>query len=112
MDICDGKSRVLGRKQPFAAMGPQARSHNILADLARYAVKTAGNGHGRGAYAWNKHEEIQKEFHKEASNWDYLISPNAYSTEIFTRAFQFQKTMIESGYREMTFFTIKTMKKR
>src|SRR5699024_11996920 len=30
--------------------------------------------------------------------WDYLISPNEYSTEIFKSAFQFNKTMIESGY--------------
>jgi len=43
-------------------------------------------------------KKYKKDFMKEASNWDYLISPNAYSTEIFTRAFQFQKTMIESGY--------------
>lgn len=37
-------------------------------------------------------------FLKESSNWDYLVSPNAYSTEIFRRAFQFDKSMIESGY--------------
>ncbi|WP_312097369.1 CDP-glycerol glycerophosphotransferase family protein [Niallia sp.] len=34
----------------------------------------------------------------EARNWDYLISPNAYSSEIFKSAFQFKKKMIESGY--------------
>ncbi|WP_307892660.1 CDP-glycerol glycerophosphotransferase family protein [Bacillus swezeyi] len=43
-------------------------------------------------------EKYKKNFTMEASKWDYLISPNAYSTEIFTRAFQFNKTMIESGY--------------
>lgn len=37
-------------------------------------------------------------FTKEAAKWDYLISPNAYSTEVFRRAFQFNKDMIESGY--------------
>ena len=37
-------------------------------------------------------------FLKEAGKWDYLISPNAYSTEIFKRAFQFNKEVIESGY--------------
>ncbi|MGE6377151.1 CDP-glycerol glycerophosphotransferase family protein [Peribacillus muralis] len=37
-------------------------------------------------------------FLKEASNWDYLVSPNAYSTKIFQRAFQFDRKMIESGY--------------
>lgn len=34
----------------------------------------------------------------ETRNWDYLISPNAYSSEIFKSAFQFKKKMIESGY--------------
>ena len=42
--------------------------------------------------------KYKNNFLKEASNWDYLISPNAYSTEIFKRAFDFNKTMIESGY--------------
>src|SRR5690606_9640361 len=37
-------------------------------------------------------------FLKESSKWDYLISPNAYSTEIFKRAFKFNKTVVESGY--------------
>src|SRR5699024_11560295 len=40
----------------------------------------------------------KENFLKEASKWDYLISPNAYSTEIFKRAFGFNQTMIESGY--------------
>ncbi|PRR91318.1 CDP-glycerol glycerophosphotransferase family protein [Bacillus atrophaeus] len=43
-------------------------------------------------------KKYKRNFIKEASNWDYLISPNAYSSEIFARAFQFDKTMIESGY--------------
>ncbi|CUB25022.1 CDP-glycerol:poly(glycerophosphate) glycerophosphotransferase [Bacillus cereus] len=42
--------------------------------------------------------KYKKNFIKEASNWDYLISPNAYSSEIFKGAFRFNKTMIESGY--------------
>ncbi len=40
----------------------------------------------------------KKNFLYEASKWDYLVSPNAYSTEIFKRAFGFNKTMVESGY--------------
>ncbi|MEC0770859.1 CDP-glycerol glycerophosphotransferase family protein [Bacillus inaquosorum] len=28
---------------------------------------------------------------QEASKWDYLISPNAYSTEIFKSVFHFKK---------------------
>ena len=43
-------------------------------------------------------EKYKKNFIREASKWDYLVSPNAYSTEIFRRAFQFDRAMIESGY--------------
>ncbi|GIN90692.1 CDP-glycerol:poly(glycerophosphate) glycerophosphotransferase [Siminovitchia terrae] len=43
-------------------------------------------------------DKYKANFLFEASKWDYLVSPNTYSTEIFKRAFGFQKTMIESGY--------------
>jgi len=43
-------------------------------------------------------ENYKRNFYSESRNWDYLISPNAYSTEIFRRAFQFDKEIIESGY--------------
>ncbi|ASS72818.1 CDP-glycerol glycerophosphotransferase family protein [Bacillus atrophaeus] len=42
--------------------------------------------------------QYKKNFVKEASNWDYLISPNRYSSDIFSRAFQFDKKMLETGY--------------
>src|SRR5699024_3760408 len=42
--------------------------------------------------------KYKRNFLKEASRWDYLVSPNAYSTKIFRRAFKFDKTVIESGY--------------
>jgi len=43
-------------------------------------------------------EKYKKNFTKESAKWDFLLSPNAYSTEIFRRAFDFHKTIIESGY--------------
>ncbi len=43
-------------------------------------------------------ETYVNNFLKEAQKWDYLISPNRYSTEIFKRAFGFKKHIIESGY--------------
>ncbi|WP_110928372.1 CDP-glycerol glycerophosphotransferase family protein [Bacillus massiliglaciei] len=43
-------------------------------------------------------EKYKRNFFKESRNWDYLVSPNRYSSEIFARAFNFEKTMIESGY--------------
>lgn len=43
-------------------------------------------------------EQYKKNFVKESGMWDYLVSPNRYSSEIFTRAFGFNGTMIETGY--------------
>src|SRR5699024_8299807 len=40
----------------------------------------------------------KKNFNKETQKWDYLVSPNNYSTEIFERAFQFEKKILETGY--------------
>src|SRR5690625_1059431 len=42
--------------------------------------------------------KYKENFLKEASKWDYLISPNRYSTKIFKKAFDFNQTMIEGGY--------------
>ncbi|RND01829.1 CDP-glycerol glycerophosphotransferase family protein [Lysinibacillus halotolerans] len=43
-------------------------------------------------------EKYKQNFTNESANWDYLISPNRYSTEIFRRAFAFKGKMVESGY--------------
>ncbi|MEG7379437.1 CDP-glycerol glycerophosphotransferase family protein [Bacillus subtilis] len=43
-------------------------------------------------------EKYKQNFLQEADKWDFLISPNAYSTEIFKRAFQFKKQILETGY--------------
>lgn len=43
-------------------------------------------------------ESYKRNFVLEASKWDYLVSPNAYSTEIFKRAFDYRGKVIESGY--------------
>lgn len=42
--------------------------------------------------------EARKNFYKESRNWDYLISSNEYSSEIFKRAFKFEKEVLEMGY--------------
>lgn len=42
--------------------------------------------------------KYREEFIEEASSWDYLVSPNRYSTNIFRQAFQYKGEMIESGY--------------
>lgn len=42
--------------------------------------------------------EGRQNFYDESRNWDYLISSNHYSTEIFERAFKFNKEFLEVGY--------------
>ncbi len=41
---------------------------------------------------------------KLSSNWTYLLSQNSYSTEIFRRAFLFDKTIVEEGYPKNDMF--------
>lgn len=43
-------------------------------------------------------EQYRKRFKKHTSHWDYLVSQNSYSSEIFKRAFAFNGEMLEIGY--------------
>ncbi len=43
-------------------------------------------------------KQYRKRFKKHTSQWNYLISQNSYSTEIFRRAFAFNGEMLEIGY--------------
>ncbi|WP_413378325.1 CDP-glycerol glycerophosphotransferase family protein [Alkalihalobacillus sp. 1P02AB] len=43
-------------------------------------------------------EKYKRNFYNEAQKWDYLVSPNDYSTEIFRRAFKFDKEILDVGY--------------
>ena len=43
-------------------------------------------------------EKYKHNFYIESRNWNYLISPNEYSSNIFQRAFRFDKGMLEYGY--------------
>jgi len=42
--------------------------------------------------------KYKQNFYYQSRAWDYLLSPNAYSSEIFRRAFKFDKTLLEYGY--------------
>lgn len=37
-------------------------------------------------------------FYRQSRRWDYLSSPNDYSSKIFRRAFKYEKEMLEFGY--------------
>lgn len=40
----------------------------------------------------------KRNFYNQSRRWDYLSSPNAYSSEIFRRAFKYEKELLEFGY--------------
>lgn len=40
----------------------------------------------------------KEDFFKQSRRWDYLVSANQYSSDIFRRAFKFEKEMLEFGY--------------
>ena len=43
-------------------------------------------------------QRYRENFRQESARWDYLISPNAYSTAIFKRAFAYDGPVLEIGY--------------
>lgn len=43
-------------------------------------------------------DDYKKKFVENVRTWDYLISQNSFSSEIFRRAFDFQGEMLEIGY--------------
>ncbi|GEM05264.1 hypothetical protein HMI01_22520 [Halolactibacillus miurensis] len=43
-------------------------------------------------------DKYKKNFMESSSKWDYLISPNSYSTNIFRSAFGFKGEILEVGY--------------
>ncbi len=43
-------------------------------------------------------ERYRHNFTQEANRWDYLLSPNAYSSKIFQSAFGYQGKILETGY--------------
>ena len=43
-------------------------------------------------------EQYKKNFSAQAKEWNYLLSPNLYSSAIFKRAFDFRGLLLETGY--------------
>lgn len=47
---------------------------------------------------YSANPNYKKDFYYQSRRWDYLISPNEYSSTIFKRAFMFNKKLLEYGY--------------
>ncbi len=53
--------------------------------------------HDNEYFRLNKKEYVKK-VSKAIDNWDFLISPSPYASEIFKSAFQYEKEVVEIGY--------------
>lgn len=40
----------------------------------------------------------KEQFFRQAKEWDYLVAPNEFSSEVFRGCFMFKNTMLETGY--------------
>lgn len=47
---------------------------------------------------YSANPRYKRDFYLQSRAWDYLLSPNQYSSEIFRSAFKFEKEMLEYGY--------------
>ncbi|AZU64000.1 bifunctional glycosyltransferase/CDP-glycerol:glycerophosphate glycerophosphotransferase [Neobacillus mesonae] len=47
---------------------------------------------------YSANPRYKRDFYMQSRAWDYLLSPNRYSSEIFNRAFKFDNEMLEYGY--------------
>jgi CDP-glycerol glycerophosphotransferase len=47
---------------------------------------------------YSANPNYKKDFYEQSRRWDYLLSPNQYSSEVFRSAFKYEKTMLEYGY--------------
>lgn len=47
---------------------------------------------------YSANPRYKRDFYMQSRAWDYLLSPNQYSSEIFRSAFKFDNEMLEYGY--------------
>ncbi|WP_066387565.1 bifunctional glycosyltransferase/CDP-glycerol:glycerophosphate glycerophosphotransferase [Neobacillus mesonae] len=47
---------------------------------------------------YSANPRYKSDFYLQSRAWDFLVSPNQYSSEIFKRAFKFNNEMLEYGY--------------
>ncbi|MBY0097112.1 bifunctional glycosyltransferase/CDP-glycerol:glycerophosphate glycerophosphotransferase [Mesobacillus maritimus] len=47
---------------------------------------------------YSANPRYKRDFFLQSRAWDYLLSPNRYSSDIFRSAFKFEKEMLEYGY--------------
>ena len=111
VEVPDGvETVVVGSRDYYRALG-RARSVVSNDSMPKHYVKRPGSVYGQ---TWHgtplkrigfdienlqmANKNYLTQFAKEVAKWDALVSPNAYSTEIFRRAFRFDGRVLETGY--------------
>ena len=111
VEVPDGvETVVVGSRDYYRALG-RARSVVSNDSMPKHYVKRPGSRYGQ---TWHgtplkrigfdienlqmANKNYLTQFAKEVAKWDALVSPNAYSTEIFRRAFRFDGPVLETGY--------------
>ncbi len=111
VEVPDGvETVVVGSRSYFRALGRARWIVNNDA-MPKHFAKREGSHYGQ---TWHgtplkrigfdiqnlqmSNKNYLKQFAKEVAKWDALVSPNAYSTEIFRRAFRFEGPVLETGY--------------
>ncbi len=111
VEVPDGvETVVVGSRAYFRALG-RARWVVSNDSMPKHYAKRDGSHYGQTWHGTplkrigfdienlqmsNKNYLVQ--FAKEVAKWDALVSPNAYSTEIFRRAFRYDGPVLETGY--------------
>ncbi len=111
VEVPDGvETVVVGSREYFHTLG-RARWVVSNDSMPKHYVKRPGTVYGQ---TWHgtplkrigfdienlqmANKNYLTQFAKEVATWDALVSPNAYSTQIFRRAFRFDGRVLETGY--------------
>ncbi len=111
VEVPDGvETTVVGSRSYYRALG-RARwlvtndampKHYVKRDGSRYGQTWHGTPLKRIGFDMENVQMANKryleQFAKEVVKWDALVSPNAYSTEILSRAFRYDGPVLEIGY--------------
>ena len=93
--------RALGRAR-WVVSNDSMPKHYAKRDGSRYGQTWHGTPLKRIGFDIENlqmaNQNYLKQFTKEVAKWDALVSPNAYSTEIFRRAFRYDGPVLEIGY--------------
>ena len=111
VEVPDGvETVVVGSRAYYRALG-RARWVVSNDSMPKHYAKREGSRYGQ---TWHgtplkrigfdienlqmSNKNYLKQFAKEVTKWDALVSPNPYSTEIFRRAFRYDGPILETGY--------------